>query len=357
MSGTRNRILDLDDHFPNLDTSHRANAGEEGLYWIAMVGLIWVVVSLFNICARYLEAGRAARNLEWILCFVLKPSWSWTKDMLKRAGKQTVEWLDELWIIKGKSNNEASKDAKADDWADVEDTDDNWSMRVDTPSETEGSCISNATSTSSNTVPTDWKTSKRVGVSDAVDTALNPGETAPYIDASIQPPAPQDRSGRYVQQQVKPGASTKHRRTVDLRDASNITTRQLDPSKPESSNQTSKQTLQRPLQEHNLETLHTSSSKKARLNHEQPSQPILSLKQKAEHQPAKIIIVEVRKGIAFKEKLIVRMYRTSSFSSLKAALNSDELGDDTHGLAIKDDEGGYYPVFDNDTPISVSCSP
>ncbi|KAG9741491.1 hypothetical protein KCU73_g8915, partial [Aureobasidium melanogenum] len=307
MSGTRNWILDLDDHFPNLDTSHRANAGEEGLYWIAMVGLIWVVASLSNICARYREAGRAARDLEWILCFILKPSWSWTKDMLKRAGKQTVEWLDELWIIKGKSNNEASKDAKADDWADVEDTDDNWSMRVDTPSETEGSCISNATSTSSNTVPTDWKTSRRVGVSDAVDTALN----------------------------------TERRLLISMLVFSHL---HLKINRDDTYN--NKSSLERPRSI-------GERSKEARLNHEQPSKPILSLKQRAKHQPAKIIIVEVRKEIAFKEKLIVRMYRTSSFSSLKAALNSDEPGDDTHGLAIKDDEGGYYPVFDNDTPISV----
>ncbi|KAH0164122.1 hypothetical protein KCU67_g5285, partial [Aureobasidium melanogenum] len=135
----------------------------------------------------------------------------------------------------------------------------------------------------------------------------------------------------------------------------NDTPLSLERSKPESLNQTRKQTLQQPLQEHTLETCNTPSSKKARSNHKQVPKPTSSSssKQRAEHQPAKIIIVEVRKGIAFKEKLIVRMYRTSSFSSLKAALNSDKLGDDTHGLAIKDDEGGYYPVFDNDTPISV----
>ncbi|KAG9741974.1 hypothetical protein KCU73_g8782, partial [Aureobasidium melanogenum] len=263
----------------------------------------------------YLNTGRAAHDLEWMMSSILKPSWSWTEDMLKRAGKQTVEWLDELWIVEGTSKHEVSADAKADGWADLEDTDDNWSMCVDTPSETE----SNATSRLTNTVPTDRKKSRRVSLSDTVDTTANQEAVASYAKALNQLLVPQDRSKRYVQQQAKPGVSTKHRRTVDLRDPSNITTQQLEPSKPESLNQTSKHTLQQPLQEHTLETWNTPSSKKARLNHKQLPMPTSSSsKQRAEHQPAGIIVVE-----------------------------------DTHDLAIIDDDGDFYPVFDNDTPSSV----
>lgn len=205
MSGTRNRILNLDDHFPNLDTSHRANTNEKGLgflesmlfypmafimYCITMIGLIWVVIPLCNICAKHLNTGRAAHNLEWMMSSIFKPSWSWTKDMLKRAGKQTVEWLDELWIVEGTFKHEVLAVAKADRWADLEDTDDNWSMCVDTPSETE----SNATSRSTNTVPTDRKKSRRVSFSDTVDTASNQEAVASYAKALNQLPVPQDRS-------------------------------------------------------------------------------------------------------------------------------------------------------------------
>ncbi|KAH0145151.1 hypothetical protein KCU67_g12756, partial [Aureobasidium melanogenum] len=289
--------------------------------------------------------------LEWILCFILKPSWSWTKDMLKRVGKQTVEWLDELWIVEGTSKHEVLADAKADGWADLEDTDDNWSMCVDTPSETG----SNATSRSTNTVPTDRKKSRRVSFSDTVDTASNQEAVASYVKALNQLLVPQDRSKRHgEQQQAEPGVPTKRRSTADLCEPSSTTTQQPESSKPKTSKHNGKQASKQPVQNNTVEDLHMSSSQKTLSNHKQSPKPKSSSKQRVEHQPAEIIIVEVRKGTTFEEKLVVRMYRTSSFSSLKCALNSDELGDDTHGLAIKDDEGGYYPVFDNDTPISVN---
>lgn len=49
--------------------------------------------------------------------------------------------------------------------------------------------------------------------------------------------------------------------------------------------------------------------------------------------------------------MLVRMYKTTPFVHLKDELRDKD--DTVSELAIKDSEG-KFPVFDNDTPLSVS---
>lgn len=320
---------------------------------ITVILSVSLAIALSSICEKYLNTGRVARDLEWILCFILKPSWSWIKDVLKRTGKQTVQCLDELWLVKGTSKNEVSKDADIGDWSDLKNTDDNWSMCIDTPSETERSCTSNTTSRSTDTVPGDRKKSRRAGASNAIDTAFNPKETGSYIDASNQTAAPQNRPKRHVRQETNPGTPKKNRITAKSTLKPSMTTQQPEFSKPKTSHHTSKRTKEKTPQNHTIRDSHLFGRDRPFSVCEGPPMPILSSKGIVEYQPAEIVILEVRKGINFKKKLIVRMYRTSPFTHLKSVLRSDEMGDDTHDLAIRNEEG-YYLVFDNDTPLSVS---
>jgi hypothetical protein len=67
--------------------------------------------------------------------------------------------------------------------------------------------------------------------------------------------------------------------------------------------------------------------------------------------PLGIIILQVKKGAEFRESMVVLMYKTTPFVQLKDKLRKKD--EDDSELVVKG-SGGDYPVFDNETPLSVS---
>jgi hypothetical protein len=74
---------------------------------------------------------------------------------------------------------------------------------------------------------------------------------------------------------------------------------------------------------------------------------------KPEHQPTDMIVLqlEIREGIEFQEKIMVRMHKTTPFVQLKDKLRKKN---DNESELVADDPRGCYPVFDHETPLSVS---
>ncbi|KAG9586583.1 hypothetical protein KCU77_g9622, partial [Aureobasidium melanogenum] len=80
------------------------------------------------------------------------------------------------------------------------------------------------------------------------------------------------------------------------------------------------------------------------------SMPTSYMFEKAKQQPSDVIVLHIVKGIEYEERMLVRIYKTAPFVLLKNDLRDKD--DTVSELAIKNPEGGEFPVFDNDTPLS-----
>jgi hypothetical protein len=72
---------------------------------------------------------------------------------------------------------------------------------------------------------------------------------------------------------------------------------------------------------------------------------------KAAHQPLDTIVLQIKKGVDFQESMLVRMHKTTPFIQLKDKLRKKDEKDSE--LVVRT-PGGDSPVFDNETPSSVS---
>jgi hypothetical protein len=201
----------------------------------------------------------------------------------------------------------------------MDNTDDTWSSNLDTPSasETESS-HSNDTSDSTNNVRTGRAAIQDTSVREATRAGYE--TAASYLDSFILPPAVQDP-------QKKPS------------NLPNFSTTKLPTTEPF---QTSEQT---PFGKH----------MSTRPGHKwvYPHQPTLTsyVAEKAEHQPLDMIVLQVMLGTDYQEKILVRMYKTTPFVQLKDKLRKKDEHDT--GLVVKGPRGDF-PVFDYETPFSVS---
>jgi hypothetical protein len=73
--------------------------------------------------------------------------------------------------------------------------------------------------------------------------------------------------------------------------------------------------------------------------------------EKAEHQPLDMIVLQVKKGADIRESGLVRMYKTTPFAQLKDRLRNK--GENDSELVVRTSRGDF-PVFDYETPFSVS---
>ncbi|KAH0335932.1 hypothetical protein KCU81_g8826, partial [Aureobasidium melanogenum] len=83
--------------------------------------------------------------------------------------------------------------------------------------------------------------------------------------------------------------------------------------------------------------------------------PTSYMYEKAKQQPADVIVLYIVTGIEHEERMLVRMYKTTPFVFLKNELRDKD--DIVSELAIKDPDGGEFPVFDYDTPLSIGLNP
>jgi len=72
---------------------------------------------------------------------------------------------------------------------------------------------------------------------------------------------------------------------------------------------------------------------------------------KAVHQPLDTIVLQIKKGVDFQESMLVRMHKTTPFIQLKDKLRKKDEKDSK--LVVRTPRGDS-PVFDNETPSSVS---
>jgi hypothetical protein len=162
-------------------------------------------------------------------------------------------------------------------------------------------------------------------VREATRTGFRPELAASYLNAFILPPAVKDPRKKFS----------------SLQDV-------LDWSSPNPPTTTPVQTREQIPCEENMTTYSGMLSDRWE-NRDQPR--LTSYVVKAAHQPLDIIVLEIKKGVDFRERMLVRMYRTTPFIQLKNKLrNKDEKDGELVVRTPKRD----FPVFDNETPSSVS---
>jgi hypothetical protein len=216
------------------------------------------------------------------------------------------------------------KDEESTDADDTVDTDDPRSSGLNTPSETESS-HSSGPYTPTNNVHTGGAAISEASVREATRTGFRPELAASYLNAFILPPAVKDPRKKFS----------------SLQDV-------LDWSSPNPPTTTPVQTREQIPCEENMTTYSGMLSDRWE-NRDQPR--LTSYVVKAAHQPLDIIVLEIKKGVDFRERMLVRMYRTTPFIQLKNKLrNKDEKDGELVVRTPKRD----FPVFDNETPSSVS---
>ncbi|KAG9741490.1 hypothetical protein KCU73_g8916, partial [Aureobasidium melanogenum] len=257
--------------------------------------------------------------------------------------------FDEFRMILG-LESKGKLDESTSDWEAIEDTSNSFeTFGIDTPSET-GKSDSSSIPVSTDSLSVGWTEYSRASARDAIDTASFSDGAASSLDTSVQPLARQNTSDSQTQSQRYP-ASARRGQTANSTDTSATIVQQPDPPKSPLENpiETLAMKLKQPRKSNPFKDSHKPRSKIAS-GHQ--SIPTSYMFEKAKQQPADVIVLYIVKGIEYEERMLVRMYKTTPFVLLKNELRDKD--DIVSQLAIKDPEGGEFPVFDNDTPLSVS---
>lgn len=250
--------------------------------------------------------------------------WLMTRLSLQRR-ELGEELLTQADAIRWKETDDTDKESTDAD--DMDDTDDTWSSGLNTPSETESS-HSSGPSTLTNNVHTGRAEILEANVREATRGGFKPEEAASYLNAFILPPAVQNPQKRFSNlQDVRDWPITNPPTTEPIRTSKQIPYRE------------------------NM-TMYSGIPSNRWENQRQPR--LTSHVLKAAHQPLDIIVLQIKKGVDFRESMLVRMYKTTPFIQLKDKLrNKDEKNNELVVRTLKRD----FPVFDNETPSSVSSCP
>jgi len=272
----------------------------------------------------------------------------------KRADKDAI--LKETNVNEGEdveAMDEVVTDMKASHWEDEEhegveiveiddemdDTDDSWSFDLDTPSETESS-LSSGTSTLTHSVPASQARSGNASVRETTFAPSKPEDAKSILDAYFLLPTGQDPREPHSRLQTRPDWFMSNHSTGEIPEPNTKTTPQ-----PKSSVQTSEQ-MTEPVSK--LRML-----KSVVAGRHQPTTPS-NLAGKVKYQPTDVIILRIERGADTQERVLVRIHKTTPLKQLKDKLrNNDE---DVCELIVKESRRDI-PVFDNETPSSVSFCP
>ncbi|KAH0159153.1 hypothetical protein KCU67_g7246, partial [Aureobasidium melanogenum] len=286
----------------------------------------------------------------WYLVALYTPFRLWTFEKLGLMGKPMdpePQTFDEFRMILG-LESKGKLDENTSDWEAIEDTSNSFeTFGIDTPSETDKS-DSSSIPVSTDYVSVDWTEYSRASARDAIDTASFSDGAASSLDTSVQHFARQDTPGSHTESQRCP-AFARRNQTAKSTDPASTIIQQPEPPKstPENPIETLAMRLKQPLKSGPLKDSHKPRSKMAS---GYQSMSTSYMFEKAKQQPADVIVLYIVKGIEYEERMLVRMYKTTPFVLLKNELRDKD--DTVSELAIKNPEGGEFPVFDNDTPLS-----
>jgi hypothetical protein len=187
---------------------------------------------------------------------------------------------------------------------------------------------SSGPSTPTNNVHTGRAEILEANVREATRGGFKPEEAASYLNAFILPPAVQDPQKRFSNlQDVRDWPFTNPPTTEPIRTSKQIPYRE------------------------NM-TMYSGMPSNRWKNRRQPR--LTSHVLKAAHKPLDIIVLQIKKGVDFRESMLVRMYKRTPFIQLKDKLrDKDEKNNELVVRTLKRD----FPVFDNETPSSVSSCP
>ncbi|KAH0372363.1 hypothetical protein KCU65_g1194, partial [Aureobasidium melanogenum] len=259
-------------------------------------------------------------------------------DKPKDPKPPTLEELRRMlgYRLNGRSNDNAS------DWEDIEDTNtSSETFGMDTPSET-GRSDSSSISISTDSISTD-------SISTDSDTSSTSDATISSLGSAIRP-FPQKTPRYYKSPRARFEAAIRRRQTAKATNTAATIIQLPEPPKLKDQNpiEALAMKLKQPPREHLPERSHISRSK---IPSRHQSGPTNYMWEKAKQQPADVIVLYIVKSIEDEERMLVRMNKTTPFILLKNELRNKD--DTTSELAIKDLEGDF-PVFDYDTPLSVS---
>lgn len=254
---------------------------------------------------------------------------------------EVVEGNDEI-----ATNTEAShrEDEEYEDVVedDMDDTDDSWSFDLDTPSET-GTARSSGTFTLTRSTRTGGAKPGNSSVRETTDPPSKSIGARSHLDASILLPSAQVSREPHSRPQTRPDWFMP------------LTAESSEPKKatpqPRPSFQTSNPTFEHLLRDEIASSLRMLKSRVA--DQQQPT-TTSHMVGKLEHQPADIIILRILQDTDSQEKMLVRIRKTTPFAQLKDRLRSKD--EDACELMVKDSRN-EFPVFDNETPSSVSPAP
>lgn len=279
----------------------------------------------------------------WCLAAVYIVSRVWTFETLNEPRGPEPQTFEEFCAMLGYKPKGVSYE-NTSDWEDIGDTSNSSeAFGIDTPSET-------GKSISTDSISVDWTDYSRASASDKIDTASTSDDTTSSLGSAIHP-FPQQKTPRYYKgarawsEQV-----ARRRQTAKPTDTAVTIIKQSEPPKSKDQNPIEALAikLKQPPKENLPERSNIPRSKMGRGNQ---SPPTSYLYEKAKQQPADVIVLNVVKGIGDEERMLVRMYKTTPFVFLKNELRDKD--DMISELAIKDPDGGVFPVFDYDTPLSV----
>lgn len=251
------------------------------------------------------------------------------------------------------ATDEVATDTEASHWEDEEDedveivevddemdeTEDSWSFDLDTPSET-GSSLSSGTSISTHSVPASQARSGNASVRETTFAPSKPEDAKSILDAFFLLHTAQDPREPHSRLQTRPDWFMSNRSTGESPESNTKTTPQ-----PKSSVQTSKQMTEL-----------ISGLRMLKSVAEGRHQPMIpsNVVGEVENQPADVIIFRLERGADTQERMLVRIHKTTPLKQLKDRLrNKDE---DACELMVKESRRDF-PVFDNETPSSVSFCP
>ncbi|KAG9838157.1 hypothetical protein KCU98_g10318, partial [Aureobasidium melanogenum] len=291
--------------------------------------------------------------MSWYLFVFSDSCRTWISEKLGFMGKPMdpePQTFEEFRTMLGMNPRGISED-DTNDWEDIEATSNSFeTFGIDTPSGT-GRSDSSSIAISTDSISLDWTDYSRASARDAIDTASISDGAASFLDTSVQPFTRQDTPGSHTKLQPYP-AFARRGETAKPTDTTATTIQQPEPPKsnPENPIETLAMRLKQPLKSNPLNDSHMPRSEMAS-GHQ--SMPTSYMFEKAKQQPADVIVLYIVKGIEYEERMLVRMYKTTPFVHLKDELRKKD--DTVSELAIRDVEG-EFPVFDYDTPLSVSFS-
>jgi hypothetical protein len=267
-------------------------------------------------------------------------------ETLSKDKVDEIVWEDMEDTDEESTGSEASCLEDVEDADDMDDWDDSWSLDLDTPFETENS-QSDGTSDSTGSTSTSSAKSGTAGAREMTDASSKPEDAASYLDSFVLLPSAQDQQERLPIPQLRPECYMINDPTAESPEPKNKTT-QL----PELYIQTREQILKSVIRDNPVAYKDMLESRPADPSSD-PSILTSWVALKPEHQPTDMIVlqIEIRKGINFQEKIIVRMHKTTPFVQLKDKLRKK---DDKDSELVVGDPRGCYPVFDHETTLSVS---